>query len=276
MASLDLKQSRAGPPDTYGKFEDEYWAVRQKAGIANLSDIGLLTLTGRDRATFLNGLLTNDIANLKENQGIRACLLTPKARVQADLHVHNLREKLLMETGNADSAKIKRVLDQFIITEDVQIQDSTGQLTLLTIQGPKAAETIHEALRADVATLQKLMSMEVGPSVIVNHDRTGQSGYDIVLPAEEADAVWEGFLLKGVAPVGREALNVLRLEACIPRYGLDIDENTLVLEAGMKDAISFSKGCYMGQETVARATFIGHVNKKLAQFTANSKSALSP
>lgn len=276
MASLNLKENVAGPPDTYGGFEGEYWAAREKAGIAIRSDLGLLTLVGRDRSTFLNGLLTNDIANLKEHQGIRACLLTPKARIQAELYVHNLGEKLLVETGNADPSKIKAVLDRFIITEDVQIQETKGKLTLLTVQGPKAAETINEAVRVDVSALQRLANQELGPSTIVNHDRIGKSGYDIILPAEESDAVWQGFLLKGVVPVGATALNILRLEACIPRYGVDIDENTLVLEAGMKDAISFSKGCYMGQETVARATFIGHVNKRLAQFIANSKVSLGP
>jgi folate-binding protein YgfZ len=116
----------------------------------------------------------------------------------------------------------------------------------------------------------------IGPTMIVVRDRTGQSGYDMIIPNDEAEAVWQGFLLKGITPVGQDALEILRLEAGYPRYGVDVDENTIILEAGYKDAISFTKGCYLGQEVVARATHIGRVNKNLVQFKAESDHAPSP
>ncbi len=261
-------------PERYGKVEDEYWEVRRNTGIMDLSHLGRLSITGRDRSSFLHGLLTNDIAGLKENQGVRACLLTPKARVLGDMYIHNLGDSLLLDTGESSSERLKIVLDQFIITEDVQIQDSSNELLLLSLQGPKAADVIRQVLKTDVSTLPRIANQALGPSVIISHDRTGQGGYDIIIPRNEVESVWQAFLLQGVQPVGTEALDILRLEAALPRYGIDFDENTLVLEAGLKDAISFNKGCYMGQETVARATFIGRVNRRLAQIHAKASHGL--
>src|SRR3989475_5582452 len=122
--------------------------------------------------------------------------------------------------------------------------------------------------------LPRIANQALGPSVIINHDRTGQSGYDIIIPRNEVESVWQAFLLQGVQPVGTEALDILRLEAAFPRYGIDLDENTLILEAGLKDAISFKKGCYMGQETVARGTFIGRVNRRIDQIQAKASNGL--
>jgi len=236
-------------PERYSKVEDEYWEVRRNTGIMDLSHLGRLSITGRDRSSFLHGLLTNDIASLKENQGVRACLLTPKARVLGDMYIHNLGDRLLLDTGESSSERLKIILDQFIITEDVQIQDSSKELLLLSLQGQKAADVIRQVLKTDVSTLPRIANQALGPSVIINHDRTGQSGYDIIIPRNEVESVWQAFLLQGVQPVGTEALDILRLEAAFPRYGIDLDANTLILEAGLKDAISFNKGCYMGQES---------------------------
>jgi folate-binding protein YgfZ len=261
-------------PQRYGKVEDEYWEVRKNTGILDLSHLGRLSVTGRDRSSFLHGLLTNDIANLKEGHGTRACLLTPKARILADMYIHNLGDRMLLDTGEASPDRLKATLDQFVITEDIQIQNSTNELLLLSLQGPKTADMIRQMLRTDVSKIERLANQSLGPSVIINHDRTGQGGYDLIIPRNEAESVWQAFLLQGVQPVGAEALDILRLEAALPRYGVDLDENTLVLEAGLKDAISFNKGCYMGQETVARATFIGRVNRRLAQFQTKGPHGL--
>ena len=248
--------------------------VRRNAGIVDLSHLGRLTVTGRDRASFLNGLLTNDIASLKENQGLRACLLTPKARILADIHVQNLADRMLLDTGQSPARRVKDTLDQFIISEDVKVEDSTDQALLLSVQGPAAGEKINRVLRIDVSALKPLETTAVGPSLIIRRDRTGQGGYDIIVPRNEVEPVWQAFLLDGVTPVGTEALEILRIEAGQPKYGTDFDETTLVLEAGLKDAISFNKGCYMGQEVVARATFIGRVNRRLVQLRAKSSHSI--
>jgi len=243
--------------------------VKKAAGMADLSNAGRLTITGKDRVSFLNGLLTNDFAHVKEDEGQHSALLSLKARVLADLYLYRQPDSILVDTGNSPASKVKESLDRFVITEDVQIRDMTSDLVQITIQGPTSSKTIKETLGIEVGDLRPLQHKPLGPSTIVCRDRTGQGGYDIILPSMEAEAVWQGFLLKagdlGLRPVGARAMEILRLEAGYPKYGVDVDDNTIILEAGFKDAISFTKGCYMGQEVVARATHIGRVNKQLVK-----------
>lgn len=266
---LGAQLDQANMPLTYTNVEEEYWAVKKACGIADISTAGRLIIKGRELVPFLNGLLTNDITKIAEGQGQRSALLNNKARVLAELYLYRRPDSILVDTGSAASSKVKEDLDRFIITEDVQIRDATSDLVQITIQGPESAKAIKETLGISVEDLKPLQHRALGPSTIVSRDRTGLGGFDIILPNEEAEAVWQGFLLKtgisGIRPVGGRALEALRLEAGYPKYGIDVDENTIVLEAGFKDAISFTKGCYLGQEVVARATHIGRVNKQLVR-----------
>jgi folate-binding protein YgfZ len=264
---LGAKLDSTNSPLSFTDPADEYWMIKKAAGIADVSNNGRLIFTGKDRVAFLNGLLTNEIAKLREGEGQHTALLTPKARVLADLYLYQQPSTILMDTGDSSSLKVKESLDRFVITEDVQIKDVSSEIVQLTVQGPRSSQIIKEALGVDVQDLKPLHHKPLGPSTIIRRDRTGEGGYDIFLPSVEAEAVWQGLLLKapdlGLGPVGATALEILRVEAGYPKYGVDVDENTIVLEAGFKDAISFTKGCYMGQEVVARATHIGRVNKQL-------------
>ena len=251
-------------PLSYQSPTEEYWAIRNHAGLSDISHLGLLQVTGRDKLSFLNGLLTNEVSKLASGKGVHSALLNTKARVLADLYIYARDDDLLVDTGDASGVKVKEILDRFIITEDVQVKDVGTQLVHLTLQGPEATMQANAVMGG--LNIRPLEHKMIGPTTIINRDRTGQTGYDMIIPNEEAEAVWQGFLLKGVTPVGQDALEILRLEAGYPRYGIDVDENIIVLEAGYKDAISFTKGCYMGQEVVARATHIGRVNRNLAQF----------
>jgi folate-binding protein YgfZ len=267
-------------PVAYSDPEEEYWTIRRTVGLADISDLGRLRITGKDRVSFLNGLLTNDVSQLKENGGQRSVLLNSKARVLADLYLYPQTDSLLVDTGESAASHVKETLDRFIITEDVQIHDASADLVQITVQGPKSSEAIKDILGAEAQDLKQLEQRSLGPSTIIARDRTGQSGYDIILPTLEADPVWHGFLLNGadigLNPVGSQALEILRLEAGYPKYSVDVDENTIVLEAGFKDALSFSKGCYLGQEVVARATHIGRVNKQLVRLDVESKDPVPP
>src|SRR5439155_24887073 len=140
----------------------------------------------------------------------------------------------------------------------------------------QGAENARELVGLAFADMKPLQHKMIGSSVVVVRDRSGQSGYDIIIQNYEAESFWQGFLVKGVTPVGQDAFEILRLEAGYPRYGVDVDENTIMLEAGYKDAVSFTKGCYLGQDVVARATHIGRVNKNLVQFQTNSDQVPSP
>ena len=278
--NLDPRLEPGKIPLTYADATEEYWTIKKAVGLADMSHLGRLRITGKDRVSFLNGLLTNDISQLKENEGQRSALLNSKARVLADLHLYAQPDSLLVDTGESPASHVKEILDMFIITEDVQIQDSSRDLVQLTVQGPRSSQAIKEVLGPEAQDLKQLEQKTLGPSTIIARDRTGQSGYDIILPALEAEPVWHGFLLNGgdlgLNPVGSQALEILRLEAGYPKYATDIDENTIILEAGFKDAINFNKGCYLGQEVVARATHIGRVNKQLVGLEVETKDSVSP
>ena len=277
---LDPRLEPGKIPLTYANATEEYWTIKKAVGLADMSHLGRLRITGKDRVSFLNGLLTNDISQLKENKGQRSALLNSKARVLADLHLYAQPDSLLIDTGESPASHVKEILDRFIITEDVQIQDSSQDLVQLTVQGPRSSQAIKEVLGPEAQDLKQLEQKTLGPSTIIARDRTGQTGYDIILPALEAEPVWHGFLLNGgdlgLNPVGSQALEILRLEAGYPKYATDIDENTIILEAGFKDAINFNKGCYLGQEVVARATHIGRVNKQLVGLEVETKDSISP
>ena len=263
-------------PLSYTNPAEEYWAIRNHVGLVDISHLGLLQVTGKDRLTFLNGLLTNDVSKLTEGVGMRSALLNTKARVLADLYLYAREDDLLVDTGDVVGANVREILDRFIITENVQVKDISSEFVHLSLQGQQASDNARELFGITLADIKSLQTKTIGPTVIVNRDRTGQSGYDLIIPNDEAEAVWQGLLLKGVTPVGLEAIEILRLEAGYPRYGVDVDENTIILEAGYKDAISFSKGCYLGQEVVARATHIGRVNRNLVQFKTDSDHAPIP
>jgi folate-binding protein YgfZ len=263
-------------PLSYSSPVEEYWAIRNRAGLADLSHLGLLQITGKDRLSFLNGLLTNELLKMHDGTGVRSALLNTKARVLADLYLYAREDDLLLDTGDVPGAKIKDILDRFIITEDVQVKDITSRFVHLTLQGPQASENARDLFGLTFADIKPLQHKMLGPTMIVVRDRTGGAGYDMIIPNDEAEAVWQGFLLKGVTPIGLDALEILRLEAGYSKYGVDVDENTIILEAGYKDAISFNKGCYLGQEVVARATHIGRVNKNLVQFQTDSDHVPSP
>jgi folate-binding protein YgfZ len=267
-------------PLSYSDPEKEYWTIKRTVGLADISNVGRLRITGKDRVSFLNGLLTNDVSQLKENSGQHSALLNSKARVLADLHLYAQTDGFLIDTGESPASHVKEILDRFIITEDVHVIDATLDLVQMTIQGPKSSEAIKQVLGAEAQDLKQFEQKDLGPSTIIARDRTGQSGYDIVLPVLEAEPVWHGFLLNGgeigINPVGSRALEILRLEAGYPKYAADIDENTIVLEAGFKDALNFTKGCYLGQEVVARATHIGRVNKQLVRLEIETRDPVPP
>jgi folate-binding protein YgfZ len=267
-------------PLSYSDPEEEYWTIKRTVGLADISNAGRLRITGKDRVSFLNGLLTNDVSQLKENSGQHSALLNSKARVLADLHLYSQTDSLLIDTGESPASHVKEILDRFVITEDVQIIDATSDLVQMTVQGPKSSEAIKQVLGVEAHDLKLFEQRSLGPSSIIARDRTGQSGYDMILPVLEAEPVWQGFLLNGgeigLNPVGSRALEILRLEAGYPRYAADMDENTIVLEAGFKDALNFTKGCYLGQEVVARATHIGRVNKQLVGLQVETKDPVPP
>jgi folate-binding protein YgfZ len=228
-------------------------------------------MTGEDRHSFLQGMLSNDVQSLQPGQGCAATLLTEQGRIVADLHVYACETSFLIDVDARIKHKMIEALDRFIIADDVEMEDLSEQQFTLAIQGPLASQVL-EAAGATAALENAFQHAETTladtPIRIARVDGTGVGGYEIIAPTPQAEAVWQALLQAGepvgACPVGMTALNILRIEAGIPWYGLDMDEGRIVLEVGMEQAISFNKGCYLGQEIVERASARGRVNRKLS------------
>ena len=258
-------------PERFTDPDSEYQAVRDTAGLIDLSSRVQVRMTGEDRHSFLQGMLSNDVQSLQPGQGCAATLLTEQGRIVADLHVYALDTSFLIDVDARIKDKMIEALDRFIIADDVEMENLSEQQSTLAVQGPLASQVL-EAAGATVTLENAFQHAETmladTPVHIIRVDDTGAGGYEILVPMAQAEAVWQALIQAGeplgACPVGMTALNILRIEAGIPWYGLDMDESRIVLEVGMQQAISFNKGCYLGQEIVERASARGRVNRKLS------------
>lgn len=259
--------------DHYGDPAAEYTALRETAAVADLSARSRLRLLGADRQKFLNGQVTNNVKDLKPGEGCYAALVSAKARIQSDLNIHVLADAVLLDFEPGYSAAVAERLEKYIIADDVQVEDAGPLLGLLSVQGPKAGAAV-EQLDPALAAVSKPMSHarasggDFGGLCAMNVPRTGAAGFDLFVPAPALESVAERLLAAtralGGRPCGWQALEAARIEAGIPRFGADMDETNLAPEAGIeRRAISYTKGCYIGQEVISRIRTYGQVARTL-------------
>jgi folate-binding protein YgfZ len=257
----------------YGDWRAEHAAARSAAAVIDLSPRGRLCLTGNDRVRFLNGQVTNDVKALRVGQGCYAALLNAKGKMQSDLFIYALAEELLLDFEPGFSAAVAARLEQYVIADDVQIVDASPQYGLLTVQGPRTAEAVGALgfgveLPDHELTLVRLQDAVLGELYLVKQSRVGLGGCDLFVPATTLPIVAEKLIASvkavGGGACGWTACEAARVEAGIPRFGVDLDETTLPPEAGLESrAISYTKGCYTGQEIIARLRTYGQVAKTL-------------
>ncbi len=253
----------------YGNPRAEYRAIREAAGALDLSYQGKLRATGKDRVRYIHNMTSNDIRNLKPGTGCHALLLTHQGRIESDLYIHAMHDSLLIESALEGKDRTFATLGKYIVADDVKIEDQTEQFSILCLQGPRSRELMEHTIRISLAGLEELghqiLRHNAREWIVVHHDRTGCDGYELWLPSEEAVGVWSGWIeADKILPAGHQALNWLRTEAGIPWYGLDMDDRNLPAEVGLSSAISLTKGCYRGQEIVARIHYRGHLDRGLA------------
>jgi folate-binding protein YgfZ len=258
---FDLRNGNECVAD-YGNPQAEYAALTQSVGLLDLSFRGRICLTGSDRVRFLHGQVTNDIKSLRPGLGCYAALITAKGRIQSDLNIYSLEEELLLDFEPGLTAVVVERLERYIIADDVQVVDVAAAYMLLSLQGPLAAE-VAAGLATGSAPPQKAFefikfgSTEAGERYLVNQPRLGTSGYDLFVPASELEALaasLEGVVKRAGGRVcGWGAFNLARIEQGIPLFGVDMDDTNLPLESGLETrAISYAKGCYIGQEVISR------------------------
>ena len=259
--------------EDYGDPMAEYTALRDTAGAFDLSFRGRICLTGADRMRFLNGQVTNNVKDLRAGEGCYAALVTAKGKLQSDLNIFSLPNELLLDFEPGLAAAVAERLEKFVIADDVQVVDATAYYGLLSVQGPKAEAVVRAlALSADVPVKPLSFSTAkdetLGEIYLMNQPRLGTKGFDLFVPMASLGAVLDKLIAAarqaGGHACGWRALETARIEAGIPRFGADMDETNLAPEAGIEGrAISYSKGCYIGQEVIARIRTYGQVAKEL-------------
>ena len=246
-------------------LQDESTAIREGAALEIAQDRARIAVSGRDRATYLQGLLTNDIPALTRGTGCYAAWLTAQGRMTTDMHVLEAGDMILLDVPAATRESVLQRLDQFIFSEDVQLGDLTPALAEVTVHGPRAAERIEAAVpgASGLAAWSQYTNARVefsgSPLVIARIDRLGVPGYTLYVETARADDLARALESGGAVRVSAMALEVARVEAGYPLFGVDMDEDTIPLEAGIEGrAISMTKGCYVGQEVIIRVLHRGH------------------
>ncbi|MBX3731141.1 MAG: aminomethyltransferase family protein [Verrucomicrobiae bacterium] len=257
----------------YGDPMAEYQALRRAVAVGDLGFRGRLCLTGGDRVRFLNGQVTNDVRALEAGQGCAAAFCTPRGRLVADVVVHALSGELLLDFEPGLTALLRERLEHHIVAEDVQVVEVAPHYGLLTVQGPRTAGLVQglglfpglPGRRLDVLTGE---DATLGELYLIHRPRAGFPGADLFVPVESQEAVLDRLVAiardLGGGLAGFDALDLARFEAGIPRFPVDMDGTNLPPEAGLdREAISYTKGCYTGQETIARIRTYGQVTKAL-------------
>ena len=251
---------------------DEHRAIRDAAAIGALAPLRQLGVAGADRASYLHGLLTNDVQRLTPGAACYAAWLTPQGRMLTDMDVLETGDSILLDVPAEQADATLQRLDQYVFSEDVRVESLDGRIAGAWIHGPRAAVILQSSLTglsgtddwADY-TLRK-GAFDGAPLIVARMDRLGVPGFCAYLDPALAAPLKDALERAGAVTVGAEAIEAARIEAGYPLYGVDMDADTIPLEAGIEDrAISFTKGCYVGQEVIIRVLHRGggRVAKKL-------------
>jgi folate-binding protein YgfZ len=230
-------------------------------------DRTLLSLTGRDRTRWLNGMVSNNIRDLAVGHGVYAFVLTPQGHIQADVYAFNRGESLLVETDRAQAETLLRIFRKYIIMDKVEIEDLSEKVTAFGIMGPKSADVLAMLNVKDLGNLQVTdVKWDGATLTLVRGDNPSFRNYELWVPAEHADSIWNALLQAGAVEVHEQTLEMFRILCGIPKVGQDTREKTLPQETGQERALNFNKGCYVGQEIVERIRARGAVHRAFVGF----------
>ena len=258
----------------HGAVRAELLALASGCGIYDLSSRAKIRLTGSDRVRWLNGMVTNNIRDLAPNHGVYCFLLNAQGHIQADFYAYNMGDSLLVDTDAQLREKVLAHFDKFIIMDDVEVADITATLGVIGVAGPQS----KAVLRAAGIDLPDLESLEISTPkcncdcgclqcTALRGDEAAGESYEIWLAPDQLKSTRNALLAAGAIEVGAEALEMRRVSRGIPRHGVDIRERDLPQETGQMHALSFTKGCYLGQEIVERIRSRGAVHREFVAFS---------
>jgi len=267
----------------------EYEAARNNVALVDTNFRAVFALTGPDRVRYLNAVTSGNIRDLTPGQSALGLLLNAQGHMLAELITLVLEDRLLVLSHAFLRQRTFEILERFIIMDDATLADDTAQTGTLAIEGPKAPELLRKLMQVQYMQLPAAAHVTAVlessgaaiPCRVLRHSLFGLRGAELLLPRESLPAAWQALSaaarVQGGAPIGYRALNMLRLEAGIPWFGTDFDEHQIPQEAGVESThISFTKGCYTGQEIVERVRSRGHVNRRLSRLIFNSAEVPKP
>jgi folate-binding protein YgfZ len=255
----------------------EYEVVRDGgAGVIDLSTArGRIRVSGSEATMFLNGLITNDVKNLAQNRWMPAVFPTVQGRLIGAVRVIRGAEPgFLIDTETASHDAVLKTISRFTLAGDFKVADLTSETALLTVQGNQAAEIVEKV--TGVSDLPENGVAEKDGMTIVRATHTGEDGFDVIIDSSRKAELKQALETAGAQPVGEDTFEILRVEAGIARFGQDMDETNVVPETNLDDAVSFTKGCYVGQEIIVRIKHRGHPAKKLTSLRFETDQQVEP
>jgi tRNA-modifying protein YgfZ len=244
-----------------------YEALRHGAACLDLSERGRIAARGRDRVRLLHNVTSNDVKKLQPGSGVYAFLLTPQGRIQGDLDLLSFADHFLIGTEPDLREKVQQLILKYRVADQVELEDITESTKEIGLEGPRAAEVL--ASMGIPVPGEPYTHLPWGDWIVANLSVTGQPGFRII----GAGASMPPFLAAGAKPATDSEIRQVRIENGRPRFGEDIRETSLPQETQQMRAVSFQKGCYIGQEIVERIRAQGHVNKKLVRLRIDSQTA---
>jgi folate-binding protein YgfZ len=258
-------------PDDFGDWQKEYWHGHKTVALIDKNYRAYFSLTGPDRVRYLNAILTNNIKDLQPAHGIISLLLNAQGHILAEIETHAQPERLLCFSYAMIRERLLETLDKYIIMDDVTLTDETQRYGALALEGPEAARIAAELTGIDLNALSELAGRESQvaaiPCTVIRRSPGEFPGAEFLVGREHLEKFWRVLDDKvravGGGPVGYTALSALRLEQGAPWFGYDFGEKQIPHEAGLENShLSYTKGCYTGQEIVERVRSRGHVNRR--------------
>jgi folate-binding protein YgfZ len=272
-------------PDDFGDWQREYWFAHKSVALIDKNYRCYLSFTGPDRVRYLNAILTNNVKDLPPAQGNVSLLLNPQGRILAEIETYALSESLFCVSYALIRERLNETLEKFIIMDDVTLADDTQRFGTLALEGPSAPPIVSELTGVDLNSMAELARQDtrIGaiPCTIVRRSPGKFAGAEFLVDRTHLEALWqmlqERTSAAGGGPTGYSALSALRLEQGIPWFSYDFGEKQIPHEATLENShISYTKGCYTGQEIVERVRSRGQVNRRRVGLRFTGEAVPSP
>ena len=272
-------------PDRFGDSATEYRHARESVALLDTNYHAFIELEGPDRVRYLNAVVSNNIKDLSENQGNVSLLLNPQGHILAELECYALPDRLLVVSHALTRERTVQTLDKFIIMDDATLVDATDRIRSVALEGPQAAAIVKQLSGLDLEAMAERAQQEAAIAGmhcrVVRRSNFGEIGAELLSSRDDLPSLWqtlaEAARACGGGPIGYATFNALRLEAGIPWFNYDFDDKVIPPEAALETThLSYTKGCYTGQEIVERVRSRGHVNRRRVGLEFSGQSIPAP